>query len=501
MLTDGQILDHHIISMKNLHRPDKGASVMNLEWIKRNGGMRHGLFAAVAAVLLTGNPLRIVAAQCGDNNLTVAESRAAVAFVRDLIHDAHYLPRPDSVDPALAQLSRLARSISTASTSSLLAHRMNIALAADGDGHLRLELPPDAAASCPLLPVTFAWTEDGLLVLPGGEIPTGAHVLSIAGRSLSELEALGAEAIPHENAYWVHSTFAREIVRADILRAFGLADPDGSVEVVYRTVQGTEARIRLRQSGATKPKRAWVGYELYPPDSTAVLWLERCELGDEFFSTLAKFIRDVKQQNLRKVVIDLRGNPGGDSGVAVAVLRSLGLSPARGFSVDVRVSAQLVNDIPMFAPSAIAPAFQAAGLTAPAPGATRYTLSGRMVLGALAQRLGDRPFETVFGRSLYVLTDAGTFSSAALFAGLVRDNGIGTLVGEPTGNAATFNGSEIERTVPKTPYVLHVSTARLARPDEWAGPAPTLLPDFRAPQTAAGLGASLDPAIELVRRR
>jgi hypothetical protein len=431
----------------------------------------------------------------------VAESRTAVAFVRAQVRDAHYLSRSDSVDPPLAQLARLSRAITAPLTSALLAHRVNIALGLAGDGHLRLELPHDVAEGCMVLPVAFGWTDDGLLVLSGSEIPAGARVLSIAGRSLDDLEALAAEAIPHENVYWVRSTFARQIVRADMLEAFGLADPDGSVEVVYRTAQGAEARVRLRQSRAAKPTRAWIGYELYAADSTGLLWLERCDPNDEFFNTLAAFIRAVKQQDLRKVVIDLRGNPGGDSSVALAVLRSLGLSAERGFSVQVRVSPELLHDMPMFAPSAIAPAFQAAGLPAPAPSAKRYTVPGSMVLGLLAQRLGDRPFDVVTGRALYVLTDGGTFSSAALFAALVRDNSLGKLVGEPTGNAVTFNGSEIERPVPGMPYVLRLSTARLVRPDESAGPAPTLLPDLRAPQTASALTAGRDAAIDLIRRR
>ena len=98
-----------------------------------------------------------------------------------------------------------------------------------------------------------------------------------------------------------------------------------------------------------------------------------------------------------------------------------------------------------------------------------------------------------------MLTNGGTFSSAALFAALVRDNHLGSLVGEPTGNSVTFNGSEIERPIPGLPYTLHLSTARLLRPDRLAGPSPTLLPDLRAPQTPAALSAGRDAAVERIR--
>jgi hypothetical protein len=457
--------------------------------------------AVLAALLLMTTALPAIAANCGTDFLSVTQAQAAAEYVRTQVRNAHYLPRSDLADPPLKQLSLLSKSITAPITSALLAHRLNIALASARDGHLRLELAPDVAAGCDALSITLGWTEDGLLVLPGSEVPAGARIVSIGNRSLDDLEALAIAAIPHENVYWAHSSFARQIVRADALAAFGIADPDGSVEIVYRTVAGDAARVRLRPSKAAMPTRAWVGYELYDADSTGLLWLQRCDPNDEFFSTLAAFIRAVKEHNLHKVVIDLRGNPGGDSSVALAVLRSLGLSVARGFSVDVRVSTELLHDMPMFAPSTVAAAFQAVGLPGPAPAAKRYMIPGSMVLGLLTQRLGDRPFELVTGRKLYVLTDGGTFSSAALFATLVRDNNLGTLVGEPTGNAITFNGSEIQRPIPGMPYVLHISTARLVRPEESAGPAPALLPDLRAPQTTAALRAGRDAAMELIRQR
>ena len=69
-----------------------------------------------------------------------------------------------------------------------------------------------------------------------------------------------------------------------------------------------------------------------------------------------------------------------------------------------------------------------------------------------------------------------------------------------TGNSVTFNGSEIDRAVPGMSYVLHLSTAKLIRPDEVAGSAPTLLPDLRAPQTAASIRAGHDAALDMIRR-
>lgn len=463
---------------------------------------RSGLwFSAVlcAGSLSVTTPSPAAPTDCGTGSLSVAQARAAVEFVRVQVHDAHWHAPLNGADPAVQALTRLLKSLSAPLTAAELARRTNMALAEDRDGHLRLEFAPDATAACFVLPLTLEWTDDGLLVLPGGPIPAGARVVSIGSHSLEDLQVLAAQSTPHENLYWARSTFARQIARVDMLAALGLAARDGSVEVVYEPPQGSEARVRLKPARPKPETRPWIGYQIFTESSTGVLRLDRCDPTEEFFSVLAAFMREVKQKDLRKVAVDLRGNPGGDSSVALAVLGSLGLHVEQGFSVDVRVSAQLLHDMPMFDPASVAPAFQAAGLAAPAADAREYLIPGPMVLGLLAQRLGDRTLEVVPGRDFYVLTNGGTFSSAALFAALVRDNHLGSLVGEPTGNSVTFNGSEIERPIPGLPYTLHLSTARLLRPDRLAGPSPTLLPDLRAPQTPAALSAGRDAAVERIR--
>lgn len=456
-------------------------------------------FLALGMLMLSPGPLR--AASCGSEVLSAKQAQTAIAFVLAQVHSAHYTARPDSDAATLRQLARLSASAHQSLTASLLARRINMALQFAQDAHLRLELSPEIAENCLALPLDLSWTDDGLIVLRGTEIPAGSRIAAIAGRPLDELQTLASESIPHENPFWVRSSFARHITRADQLSAFGLAAQDGSVRIDFQAPDGARALVHLRPSAAIKSTRNWVGYESYPADSMAVFWLERCDPNDEFFSTLTAFVRAVRQQNPRKIVIDLRGNPGGDSSVAVAILRSMGQTPRRGFSVAVRVSPELLHDMPIFAPAAIAPTFQSAGLAPPPPSATRYTVPGAMILGLLDARLAQRPLDPVTPRSFYLLTDGGTFSSAALFAVLVRDNGLGLLVGEPTGNAVTFNGSEIERAVPGMPYALHLSTAKLIRPDEVAGTAPTLLPDLRAPQTAASIRTGHDSALDLIRHR
>jgi hypothetical protein len=168
--------------------------------------------------------------------------------------------------------------------------------------------------------------------------------------------------------------------------------------------------------------------------------------------------------------------------------------------VEVRVSNTLLAAMPMFAPTAIAPAFQSAGAPAPPADATRYQMPPSLVLNLVQARLGDRTYETAPGRALYLLTAGATFSSAALFTVLVRDNALGRIVGEPIGNSASFNGSELIMPVPGLPHELHLSTAQLSRPERLSGNAMTVLPDVLAPSTPQSLAQRGDPALDVVRQ-
>jgi hypothetical protein len=435
---------------------------------------------------------------CGAEPLPTQAAREAVGFVERTVHEAH-VDGPERDQPALRQLQALGQSIHEPIAPAALALAINRALGLAGDAHLRVELSPQAAATCNTLPIEFEWGDQGLLVTSqGGSVPTGSRVSSIGQRSLRDLESFARHHIPHENAYWARSEFARLVTREDWARAAGLADTGGSVDVTYTSPAGAVGRTTLTFDRAARATRPWVGFQIYAGQSTGLLWMDRCEPDEEFQRTLDAFVVAVRNANVRKVAIDLRRNPGGDAGAALAVLRAFGLSAAQGFSVETRVSATLVATMPMLAPSSLAPVFEGAGLPTPAADAERYEIPAPLVLALVQSRLGERAFETAPDRQLFLLTGGATFSSAALFTLLVRDNALGLVIGEPIGNAASFNGSEVILAVPGMPHELHVSTAHLARPDGLAGLAPTVLPDVLAPATMHSLAQGTDPALDFV---
>lgn len=457
----------------------------------------------VCAVGALGAHSMVIAAEpdCGTETLNREHAQAAIAFVADRVTSAH-VGSLRGMSPTLRDgFQQLGHSIKEPVVASSLALSINQVLAHAEDAHLRLKLTPSIATKCRQLPLSLAWSDQGLLVRSSANIPVGSRVLAIGKRSLDELDGLAISSIPHENRYWVHSEFARLLPRVDTLRSLGLLNDEDSVDITYQPHDGSPSTQRLRLTTTVTAPRPWIGYQTWQQSSTAQLWIDRCEVNDEFNATLARFVAEVRQLEIRKVAIDLRDNTGGDSGIALAILRAFDHTPPSAFSVDVRVSPELSSAQPAFDPKNMFPLLKKVGIANLPANARNYRLPGPIVLSMLAQRLPPPASEPAPPVDIYLLVDGDTFSSAALFAILVRDYRLGMLIGEPTGNPPSFNASELPLEIPHLPYYLNLSTARLLRPDLDAGPADTILPDVFLPMTAEALATGIDPALDYVRAR
>jgi hypothetical protein len=439
-------------------------------------------------------------ASCATETLSQQQTRAALAAIAQHIRSAHY-GSLEGIPPTLATaLETLRREAPPTMPAWKFASAVNRALATANDGHLALHLRADVEAHCPRLPLAFTWGDTGLLVRSGGTVPAGARVISIGGKSLLALQQEAVATIPHENVYWARAEMARQLTRLDGMLAYGLTATDGTVTVTFEGPEGTTQSQRIAPTEPSAPPQEWISYKLFPERSTGLLRLSRMGDNQEASGRLKEFFAGVIQNQIRKVVVDLRGNPGGDVSLAVAILRYLGQTKYESFSADIRASRELLEDQPRFDPEKVGPAFLAFGLKPPPTHATRFELPGPIVLAAIMQGLGDAPPEVAADRRLFLLVDGGTFSSAALFALLVRDNHLGLLVGEPVGTSTGFHGEEVDIRIPNLDYDLSVSTTRLDRPDRDAGLSPTILPDIYLPVTGSALASGKDDALDYVLR-
>jgi hypothetical protein len=212
----------------------------------------------------------------------------------------------------------------------------------------------------------------------------------------------------------------------------------------------------------------------YPADlpATAVLRLRSFDYEEDYLAFHAATFAELAQRHVQRLVIDLRGNPGGNNALAVDLLKYLLASP---FVLTKSARARVM--LPSFM-SAVA-------------GSSAYfdtTQVRRLPDGTLTQAsaaLGrHRPYrQHRFRGQVVLLVDGGTFSAASNFAASLRAQRRILIIGQETGGTeAGLNGGVISRVeLPATHMVLQLPHFRL-------------LTACRAPQ----LGRGVRPDVEVV---
>jgi carboxyl-terminal processing protease len=291
-----------------------------------------------------------------------------------------------------------------------------------------------------------------------------------------EMEGIGARVTLREHRPTVMDTVPNSPARAAGLEAGDvIVDVNGKpvaslplqrVVQMVRGPAGTEVRLRIQREGLSQPldftiRRAKVdvpevAWHLLPGTDVAHLAIHN--FGNHADEQLKAALDEARQKGARKLILDVRGNPGGLKDQAVAVTSEF-LTSGNVF---------LMQDVHgQRTPVAVKP-------------------------GGVAQ---DIP--------LCVLIDEGTASSAEIFAGAIQDHHRGKLVG-----AHTFGTGTVLQ-----PFVLSDGSAVLLAVAEWLTPdgrsfwhkgippdiavslppnATVLLPESEDHLDAAALGRSTD---------
>ena len=408
-------------------------------------------------------------ADCDAPTLREDQALATIDLVEQSLRDVH--PRaldglPSEVQAAFAD----ARAAIDGSISpSRLAGLLSTALVPLGDGHTRIELP----AATRWLDIPFVWTADGPVVTQdAGELQRGDLLVALDGRAWSALFNGLAAHLPHENASHLRAVAPAMLVRQDVLAWLDVV-PTGPVDlVIERDGQHATHTLAFTDTPPAAPAPQ-------PPQTTidaargvAVLRLDACVYDEAYRTVLDGMLAEAQQRGVTDIVVDLRSNEGGDITVAAALLLRLG-RPWTAFSVEQRVSDGFLAAFPVFASPDVQAALMAFGVDVSAP---VWSIPGDALAALLIGQLPP-PTDAAFPGSVHALIGPRTFSSAHLFAELLRDNDLGLLFGEPTGNAASFWGQDYAIDLPDTGLALRVATAENIRIAAEGRDAATLSPD------------------------
>lgn len=277
----------------------------------------------------------------------------------------------------------------------------------------------------------------------------GYSILSVNGMNAEELRELAKPYYSYESEAFI----SVDVGSLASLTFYGIEAPytfvwekeDGEQTCAVYTDEDfvpLKEYIALRdsftESGQTEEK-PFVWYEIDEKRSLAVLTLTQCNTGDYYNDQVRKMFTEVKEKNIQNVAVDLRGNGGGNSGVANEFIRYL---PVDGYS--------------------------------DAPSDWRWNFFTLHLNGKMKN---DRYNDLTFTGKVYILTDHNSFSSAMLFPQMIQDNRLGMVIGESPANNVNSYGDIACFYLKESGLFMQVSTKRWYRIDS-ENPDDYVIPDI-----------------------
>lgn len=275
----------------------------------------------------------------------------------------------------------------------------------------------------------------GLYINDLTDILASNRLIAVNGEPCGDIFERFCSVYPEENREYSLSVFTSEVLIDREYLAWCGVDVSDGVAFTFENESGesferhyvfvaAEEIIGIEAGQKTPVSSSWIDEE----NAVAVFDLNRCVYDDAYISAVADFFDDVIESGCSTVVVDLRGNGGGDSRVADEFLRYIDVDSYKTWGNKVRFGNHLwVNKN-----------------------------------GVVQNKKADVTFEG----ELFVMMDVYTYSSAMEFAMLVGDNDLGTLVGEPSGNYPDGYGDCLYFSLPNSGLKLSVSFKKWVRVDQ-----------------------------------
>ncbi|MBO4637581.1 MAG: hypothetical protein J5685_10590 [Clostridiales bacterium] len=178
----------------------------------------------------------------------------------------------------------------------------------------------------------------------------------------------------------------------------------------------------------TSDDETFVSYEIDEERSLAILTLNECIINDTYRDTVRAMFTEVRDLGIRNVAVDVRNNSGGNDGVVSEFFRYLDIDSYKMVTCDHRLGFLMFPEGP-------------------------------------AEVTNDRYTDLTFTGDLYILTTPITFSSAMIFAQYVKDNDLGTIIGQAPGNDPNGYGDVAFFSLPNSGIFMQISTKKWYRAD------------------------------------
>lgn len=270
----------------------------------------------------------------------------------------------------------------------------------------------------------------------------GDSLTMLDGASLDHLFEAKKQYYSYESKDAAMNSFYYDISTLEGMTYLGFS-PDKGVSYTYETKDGRkESFTYYTNDYLTYPEYvefnhlednsveeySFVSYEIDKENNVAFLYLDSCDNNDEYKAALKNMFSEIKENHIENVVVDLRYNGGGDSSVANEFLRYIDVDEYKEW-----------GDVWRF-------------------GMFEFETKAHV-------RENEKIEDLLFGGSVYLLTSVNTFSSAMDFAMYIKDNKLGTIIGEASGNDPNSYGDIACFKLPNSEIYMQISTKKWYRID------------------------------------
>jgi len=328
----------------------------------------------------------------------------------------------------------------------------------------------------------FKWFNEGFYsVMNCGELHKGDKLISVGGiETKILLEKLG-EVIPHENEFWLYTMSRSKLALTQYLRYAGVDTLKKSIGAIIER-EGVPIEVEIPvitdeewENGNPQENYVSCEYKIDTAHNLGYLRIDNCTDNAAYQSSLKSLFGDVSKQKISNLVVDLRNNTGGNSWVANRFIQYLDVAQYNDFSSYIRFSPLAKKRLGY--PSDSGEKIYKQEITK-------------------NQIVTDKSL--LFRKKVYILTSHVTFSSANMFAVYFKDNNLGTIIGEETGNSPSACGDIIMAQLPNSHISFNISHKIFNRPDISKDNDNTLYPDIVVRTTIDDWMSKRDPVMQQV---
>lgn len=341
------------------------------------------------------------------------------------LHPAFYKNTPEEYSLRCAEIKEILSQSDSVTAAELNMHIETI-FSSLSDGHTYVRMNPSDRR---VLKYYREWTN------------AGYSFDSVNGISIEKLFENKSALYSYEVESWAYEWLYDDIVTIAGLNYLGF-DTNGEIEYTLtsesgeiRTEKCSESDFLLWDEYAeynkiegTYSDDAFVSYKIDKENNIAILKLDSCRYNNEYISCVKDMFSEVRDNDIKNVAVDIRANGGGSDQVITEFLRYIDIDSYKIATMGWRLG-------PVY-----------------------------LELGSGTTK-NSRYDDLMFDGDLYLLTSAGSFSSAMMFAEYVKDNHIGTIIGEAPGNVPDGYGEIAYFTLPNSKLFMQISTKHFYRAD------------------------------------